>query len=71
MLLGPFANKNYTERVLNIIKEKGFEDAIIEKLNDFMKKLIFLKSKILTIGVFFFYSTSAYPFMSDAKYIFN
>tara|TARA_B100000674_G_scaffold143829_1_gene113402 strand:+ start:705 stop:1880 length:1176 start_codon:yes stop_codon:yes gene_type:complete len=39
-----------------------------KKLNDFMKKLIFLKSKILTIGVFFFYSTSAYPFMSDAKY---
>lgn len=39
-----------------------------KKLNDFMKKLIFLKSKILTVGVFFFYSTSAYPFMSDAKY---
>jgi hypothetical protein len=32
VLLGPFANKNYTERVLNIIKEKGFEDAIIEKI---------------------------------------
>ena len=39
-----------------------------KKLNDFMKKLIFLKSKILTIGIFFFYSTSAYPFISDAKY---
>jgi rare lipoprotein A len=32
VLLGPFANKNYTERVLNIIKEKGFKDAIIEKI---------------------------------------
>ena len=32
VLLGPFANKNYTELVLNIIKEKGFEDAIIEKI---------------------------------------
>ena len=32
VLLGPFANINYTERVLNIIKEKGFEDAIIEKI---------------------------------------
>ena len=41
---------------------------LMKKLNDFMKKLIFLKSKILTIGIFFFYSTSAYPFISDAKY---
>ena len=32
VLLGPFVNKNYTERILNIIKEKGFEDAIIEKI---------------------------------------
>ena len=32
VLLGPFVNKNYTERVLNIIKENGFEDAIIEKI---------------------------------------
>ena len=39
-----------------------------KKLDNFVKKIIFLKSKILTIGVFFFYSTSAYPFMSDAKY---
>ena len=39
-----------------------------KKLDNFVKKIIFLKSKILTIGVFFFYSTSAYPFVSDAKY---
>ena len=39
-----------------------------KKLDNFVKKIIFLKSKILAIGVFFFYSTSAYPFVSDAKY---
>ena len=39
-----------------------------KKLNDFVKKIIFLKSKILIISVFFFYSTPAYSFISDAKY---
>ena len=33
VLLGPFANKNYTERVLSNLKEKGFKDAIIENIN--------------------------------------
>ena len=33
LLLGPFANKNYTERVLSNLKERGFKDAIIENIN--------------------------------------
>ena len=33
VLLGPFANKSYTERVLSNLKERGFKDAIIEKIN--------------------------------------
>ena len=33
VLLGPFANKNYTERVLSNLREKGFTDAIIENIN--------------------------------------
>ena len=33
VLLGPFANKSYVERVLSNLKEKGFKDAIIENIN--------------------------------------
>ena len=33
VLLGPFENKSYTERVLSNLKEKGFKDAIIENIN--------------------------------------
>ena len=33
VLLGPFANKSYTKRVLSNLIEKGFKDAIIEKIN--------------------------------------
>ena len=39
-----------------------------KKLNNFLKEIIFLKLKILIISVFFFYSTPAYSFISDAKY---
>ena len=32
VLLGPFANKSYTARVLSNLKEKGFKDAVIENI---------------------------------------
>ena len=33
VFLGPFANKSYTKRVLSNLREKGFKDAVIEKIN--------------------------------------
>ncbi len=33
VFLGPFTNKSYTKRVLSNLREKGFKDAVIEKIN--------------------------------------